>query len=270
MNQQNHQDVVPRSGGTPPPSGWEKFCKLGSPLVPVTMYVVVILLCQYLASVPKDHPPGDGYGVFLLHKFVAMALGVPLASDPFVAILTGVNIVTVAYGLWYYTDQRDRLGSIPAFMAILLCGLLLFQNFAAPELVPAIVQMGMSKDSSASDFHARVAIVNVYREFLMAFITALFFAITDYFKSTRIEDPKEKSNLYFQSLYISTPTLIALGFAVIFHFTAEHLFSVGHGSSVAYVAGVSALIVLLSNITFALFVIPSYAGKLAIEIRSRS
>lgn len=101
----------------------------------------------------------------------------------------------------------------------------------------------------------------------MAILVTSFFASVDYYKSRKLKNQAECARLYFQSLYISVPTLISLLVAFWFHLTASHLADLDHARSVAYLAGVSGLIVVLSNIVFALFCLPIYGSRLQFQIR---
>jgi hypothetical protein len=236
------------------------------PFVPVSLYIVGIWGCQYLSTVP----PSDSGGALSLWdsilSFLGAFFGVAPKSDPFLAILTGVNLVTVCYGLWYYTDERKLLGRWPAVLAFGFALLLLFQASQGAKITSVILhELGVARDSA--DHATYVAIANVYREFAVAFFVTTFFAIVDYHKSKRLLSADERARLYFQSLYISTPTLIALVVAMFFHRTAEYMAQPLHSQSVAYLAGVTALIIVLSNLTFALFCMPSYASKLQFELK---
>lgn len=252
-------DIMGAENGAPGIGAWLKSFS------PVLLYIVCIWLCQYLSSVG---PIEDAEGLLdSLPSYLGKFFGVPPRSDPFVAMLTGVNLVTVFYGLWYYTDNRQRLGYWPAIFAVALATFLLFLASAGPSIAEKLAQGYQDENAKDGQKEYFVALFNVYKEFAVAFCVTMFFALVDYYKYCKLNDTVERARLYFQSLYISVPTLIALIIAFLFYSTASAIGNPNYERSVAYLAGVSGLIVVLSNVIFALFCVPGYAGQLIIRLK---
>ncbi|EXI92775.1 MAG: hypothetical protein AW12_00255 [Candidatus Accumulibacter sp. BA-94] len=236
------------------------------PFFPVFLYIGCIWFCLYLSTVSAADPQNDLDLVENIFSAFGQFLGVPPKSNPFLAMLTGVNLVTVVYGLWYYTDERKLLGIWPAALAIGIAFILMLLAQQGNRIIFAFLKwFGIPEESP--DHSKYVAICSVYKEFVVAFCVTTFFAVVDYRKSKVLPGVDERARLYFQSLYISTPTLIALLVAMFFHLTAEYIAHPQYFQSVAYLAGVTALIVVLSNVTFALFCTPRYAAKLSFELK---
>lgn len=138
------------AGGRTPPGSSPKFETLGQlqPLLPVVLYILCISGCQFLSALQPS--PKAPLSTIML-GFVSAFIGISPGSDPFLAILTGVNIVTIIYGAWYYTDQRDALGNLPAGLALILVICLWFQASQGPKMVAVLSEHLLDNNASIDD-----------------------------------------------------------------------------------------------------------------------
>jgi hypothetical protein len=209
--------------------------------------------CLYLSYEPLPDGAASHSGPFLatLVPFLAKELGLA-GIDPSLAVLVGSNIATLIYGCYFYlarsSDGRVRLLSLLAMPALFFLPVLVreYVSYRRPDVSRQFLELSM--------------------EYIRTLILTVYFLVMDYAQSKMISLPDQQKMIFtFSSRFVSAPGLLALLAAL----ALEAILLANRADpsvSNAFLAGITALILLQSNLTLALFAHPGYRSCLRIEI----
>jgi hypothetical protein len=213
-------------------------------LGPVVILILGLLSAPLLAKVTlTEHP-----GWYSISEFLGFR-----SLDIVTSELRFINIFTIAYAFCYYVKKEKWV----KFLAFTLGGTALL----GPIAIKNFNAVGWTiQNLSFTD-------QRIMFEYVVSVLFTSFFLTVDYIRSME-KDKSDAALDRFSSLYVSLPTLLALG-ATTPIYCALRFYGGTEEQLVAFYAGVAALLMLLSNITFSMVHMPGYAPSLNIVLAEK-
>lgn len=190
-----------------------------------------------------------------LNLLCLMANWLSLAeTNSFLAILSGVNFVTITYGIWFYFNRKTP---VIALLTLIILGGGKFISFS------------INKYEDISGKTEGIHTMLFYSEYAISVVMLCWFAFVDFSNSRTTKDKSEAALLAFSSLYVSIPALTSLTIAAAIHavvISTNDAFPNDFVASFAFLSGATAVIMFLSNLVLALASNPWYAAVVDITL----